>query len=103
MTGGLASVEEVLNLTISCKEDIIGLGLERGTELILLQLFALQQLMERSLQQSRHNCTLWRKGRVGWGGRNDEDSQPNSCDICKSIVFNCPFNSLILCCISRGG
>ena len=36
--GELTTVEESTNLKMSSREDIIGLGLERGSELVLLQL-----------------------------------------------------------------
>jgi len=47
--GELTTVEESTNLKILSREDIIGLGLERGSELVLLQLFAFQQEMEARL------------------------------------------------------
>ena len=49
-TGGLATVDESVNFKISSREDIVGLGLERGAELTLLQLFSFQQEMEARLR-----------------------------------------------------
>ena len=73
-TGELASVEESMNLTISCKEDIIGLGLERGTELILLQLFALQQFMDEEFARIKARLRAIEKGKGRVGGRHDDVS-----------------------------
>ena len=41
--GELASVEELRSIEITSKEDVLRLGLERGSEFVMLQLLALQQ------------------------------------------------------------
>ena len=45
----LGLVEELTNLKITSKRDVMGLGLERGLEIILLQLLAFQQSMDERL------------------------------------------------------
>lgn len=49
-TGGLTTVDEAINFNASSREEIAGLGLERGFELVLLQLFAFQEEMEVRLR-----------------------------------------------------
>ena len=43
-------VDEAINFNASSREEIAGLGLERGFELVLLQLFAFQEEMEVRLR-----------------------------------------------------
>lgn len=49
-TGQLTTVDESINFNASSREDIARLGLERGSELVLLQLFSFQQEMEVRLR-----------------------------------------------------
>lgn len=48
-TGELATVKESMAFKISSKEDVVKLGLERGSELVLLQLLSFQQEVEKRL------------------------------------------------------
>lgn len=48
-TGRLTTVEESRSFTVSSREDVVRLGLERGSELVLLQLLSFQQKMEERL------------------------------------------------------
>jgi len=49
-TGELTTADEAINFNISSREDIMELGLERGSELVLLQLFSFQQRVEARLE-----------------------------------------------------
>ena len=69
-TGELTSVEESLNFKISSKEDVVGLGLERGSELILLQLLSFQQHVDERLESIENR--LDSMGGVTGGGSDDD-------------------------------
>jgi hypothetical protein len=66
--GELATVDESRSLDISNKEDVMRLGLERGSELVLLQLLSLQQDMCGRLKAIETQLRLMQKG-----GADDED------------------------------
>lgn len=64
-TGGLTTVDESINFKVSSREDVVGLGLERGTELVLLQLLSFQQDMEARLGAIERQLRLMENGEVG--------------------------------------
>ena len=63
----LGPIKELMSFNIFSKEDVIGLGLERGTELVLIQLLSLEQNMTKRLDTiEMHLCGLEKgKGRAG--------------------------------------
>jgi len=67
--GELGSIEETWNLKISSKEDIIALGLDRGSELVMLQLFALRQDVDERLTAIEARLRTIEE----WSGREDAD------------------------------
>lgn len=72
-TGELGAIEESMNFNISSKEDVIGLGLERGSELILLQLFSFQQKMDRKLVSIEKRLRALEKGKARAEDQGDDD------------------------------
>lgn len=48
--GELATVGEAMNLKIRSREDIVALGLDRGSELVLIQLHSFQQEFSERLR-----------------------------------------------------
>ena len=77
-TGELGSIEESTNFKISKKEDIIELGLERGSELILLQLFSLQQRLDDKLASIEKRLGAMEKGKARAGDQVDDDGSDSS-------------------------
>jgi hypothetical protein len=75
-TGELGSVEESMNLKISSKEDVIALGLERGAEVILLQLCSLQHVVEERLGAIEARLRAMEKGKGR--ARDDDDDDKGS-------------------------
>ena len=77
-TGQLGSVEESMSLEITSKEDIIALGLDRGSEVVLLQLLSFQQRMDERLGELEERLRRMEKGKAreeeDIGGSVDEDS-----------------------------
>ena len=65
-TGGLTTVDESIDFNVSSREDIIGLGLERGSELVLLQLFSFQQEMEVRLRAIEKRLGPTENRDLGW-------------------------------------
>ena len=63
-----------MNFEISSKEDVIELGLERGSELILLQLFSLQQRMDEKLASIERRLQAMEKGVEDQDDNNEDDS-----------------------------
>ena len=61
-TGELATVNESRGLDISNKEDVMRLGPERGSELVLLQLLSLQQDMCGRLKAIKTQLRFMQKG-----------------------------------------
>jgi len=49
-TGELGSIQEAMNLNISSKEDVMRLGLERGAELVMIQLLSLERNVNDRLE-----------------------------------------------------
>lgn len=49
-TGGLGSVKESSTLKISDDEDVMALGLDRGSELVMLQLLAVERGVDERLR-----------------------------------------------------
>ena len=64
-SGKLGVANESANLEISNKEDIIALGLERGTEAILLQLILFQQEMNKRLEMIKMRLDVMERGMEG--------------------------------------
>lgn len=70
--GKLSVPEESMNLKISTKEDIMKLGLERGLELVFLQLFSFEQQVGERLEAIERA--------LGKRAMNGEDSNNNGDD-----------------------
>ena len=62
-TGKLASVGEAMNFKVDTKEDIVALGLDRGTELVLLQLLTMQQGLDERLVEIESRLSAIEKGK----------------------------------------
>ena len=60
----LGSVEELMNLKITSKRDVMGLGLERGLEIVLLQLLAFQQSVDERLMTIEGQLQRIEKGKA---------------------------------------
>ena len=78
--GELGTVDEWMTLDIASKEDVVGLGLERGNQLTMLQLFSFQQTMEKRLTRIERQLRMLvkGKGRAAYEdgeGEVDEDSE----------------------------
>ena len=64
-TGQLGSVEESMSLKIASKGDVIALGLDRGSEIVLLQPCRSRSIRMRGWGGLRNVCEGWRRGRPG--------------------------------------
>lgn len=69
-TGQLASVEESMSLKITSKEDVIALGLDRGSEIVLMQLLTFQQRMDERMGWIEERLRRIEKGKA----REEEDN-----------------------------
>ena len=89
-SGKLGVANESANLEISNKEDIIALGLERGAEVILLQLISFQQEMNERLEMIKVRLDVMERGMEGnssddmgsegLGSGGDGEGDPNEDD-----------------------
>lgn len=75
--GELGTIEDSMNLNISSREDVIGLGLERGMEVILLQILSLQQSVDERLMAIEGKLRTLEKGKGRAREEADDDDDEN--------------------------